>query len=117
MKSGAWSSPLGIAVMATGGRHVAGFACADAQESWPVGNPRTKVLLAATAASTALLGTPGAMAVPPTVPRSPPWKVLTYGGFVPTTSAMLPGRISLKIPKPVRSTVLDSNCHAIAVRG
>jgi len=33
MKYGAWSSPLGTAVMATGGRHVAGFACGDEQES------------------------------------------------------------------------------------
>src|ERR1700688_4145002 len=103
--------------MATGGRQVAGFACADAQDSWPCGNPELKVLSAVTVASIALFGTPGAIAVPPTVPRRPPWKVLTLGGLTPTTSAMLPGKISLKMPKPARSTVLDSNCHAIAVRG
>ena len=57
------------------------------------------------------------MAVPPTVPSSPPWKVLTDGGLAPIVSATLPGRISLKRPKPARSTVLGSNCHAMAVRG
>src|SRR5579864_8577360 len=103
--------------MATGGRQVVGFACPDTQESWPSGNPKLKVLFAATVASTALFGTPGAIAVPPTVPRRPPWNVLTLGGLTPTTSAMLPGKISLKMPKPARSTDLDSNCHAIAVRG
>src|ERR1019366_223349 len=103
--------------MATGGRQVAGFACADAQESWPCGNPKLKFRLAATVASTALFGTPGAMAVPPTVPRRPPWKVLTLGGLTPTTSAMLPGKMSLKMPKPARNTDLGSNCHAMAVLG
>src|SRR6516165_11858015 len=32
-------------------------------------------------------------------------------------SAMLPGGMSVKTPKPARSTVLGLNCHAIAVRG
>ena len=36
---------------------------------------------------------------------------------MPTRSATLPGKISLKIPKPVRSTDFGSNCQAIAVRG
>ena len=36
---------------------------------------------------------------------------------MPIRSATLPGRISLKIPKPVRSTVFGANCHAIAVLG
>ena len=36
---------------------------------------------------------------------------------MPIRSATLPGKMSLKIPKPVRSTVLGSNCHAIAVLG
>src|ERR1700676_5460525 len=103
--------------MATGGRQVVRFACSDAQESWPCGNPKLKVLFAATVASIALLGTPGAIAIPPTVPRRPPWKDLTYGGLTPTTSAMLPGKLSLKTPKTARSTDLDSNCHAIAVLG
>ena len=55
----------------------------------------------------ALPGTPGAMPNPPTVPSNPPWNVCTYGGFMPRVSATLPGRISLKIPKPARSTVWD----------
>ena len=117
MKYGARSSPFGTAVMLTGGRHVAGFASDDAQESWPCAKPEVNVSFAATVASTALLGAPGAMAVPPAVPNRPPWKVLTYGGLAPTTSAMLPGKMSLKIPKPARSTVLGSNCHAMAVLG
>src|SRR3984957_5863237 len=103
--------------MAIGGRHVVEFACEDAHESWPSANPELNVWFAATVASTALFGTPGAIAVPPTVPRRPPWNVLTLGGLTPTTSAMLPGKISLKMPNPARSTDLDSNCHAIAVRG
>src|SRR5271170_6470383 len=103
--------------MATGGRQVAGFACGETQESWPDANPELNIWSAATVASTALSGTPGAMVVPPTVPRSPPAKVFTYGGLTPTTSAMLPGKISLKIPKPVRKTVLGANCQASAVRG
>src|SRR6202011_423073 len=103
--------------MATGGRQVVGFACSDEQESWPCGNPKLKVLFAATVTSIALLGTPGAIAVPPTVPRRPPWKDLTYGGLKPTVSAMLPGKMSLKMPNPARSTDLDPNCHAIAVLG
>ncbi len=45
-------------------------------------------------------GTPGAIAVPPTVPRTPPWKARTYGGFTPITSATLPGKMSLNSPKP-----------------
>ena len=32
-------------------------------------------------------------------------------------SATLPGRMSLKRPKPVRSTELGANCQAIAVLG
>src|SRR5580704_98865 len=32
-------------------------------------------------------------------------------------SAMVPGNMSLKTPKPARSTVLGSNCHAMAVLG
>ena len=32
-------------------------------------------------------------------------------------SATLPGRISLKSPKPVRSTDCGANCHAMAVLG
>src|SRR5208282_5386991 len=117
MKYGACSFPSGTAVMLTGGTHVLGFASEAAQESWLCANPEVNVLFAATVASTALSGTPGAIAVPPTVPRRPPWKVLTLGGLTPTTSAMLPGRMSLKTPKPVRSTHLVLNCHAIAVRG
>jgi hypothetical protein len=36
---------------------------------------------------------------------------------VPTRSATVPGKMSLKMPKPVRSTDFGSNCHAIAVLG
>ena len=32
-------------------------------------------------------------------------------------SATLPGKISLKIPKPVRNTVFGANCQAMAVLG
>src|ERR1700737_415043 len=117
MKYGACSLPLGTAVIATGGRHVAGVACGDAHESWPCGNPDPKVSFAVIVASTALSGTPGAMAVPPTLPRKPPWKLFTYGGLTPMMSATLPGRMSLNSPKPVRSTELGTNCHAIAVLG
>jgi len=53
----------------------AGLASGDAQESWPCAKPVLNLSFAAMVASTALLGTPGAMAVPPTVPSSPPWKV------------------------------------------
>src|SRR2546422_4163895 len=74
MKYGAWSLPSGTAVIATGGRHAVELACGDAHESSPWGKPALNVWSAATVASTALLGTPGAMAVPPTVPRRPPWK-------------------------------------------
>src|ERR1700686_4274560 len=103
--------------MATGRRHVAGFDCADSQESWPCAKPASNVWFAMIVAFTALPGTPGAMAVPPTVPKSPPWKVFTYGGLKPTTSAIVPGNMSLKTPKPARSTVLGSNCQAMAVLG
>ena len=44
----------------------------DAQESWPAAKPVLKIWLAATVASMALPGTPGAMDVPPTVPSRPP---------------------------------------------
>jgi len=117
MKYGAWSLPSGTAVISTGGRHVVELACGDAHESSPWGKPTLNAWSAATVASTALLGTPGAMAVPPTVPRRPPWKVLTYGGLASMMSATLPGRMSLKRPKPVRSMELGANCHAIAVLG
>src|SRR5580704_16451799 len=117
MKYGACNSPSVTAVIATGGRHVAGFACGDAHESWPLGNPELNLWFAATVASTALSGTPGAMAVPPTVPNRPPRNVRTYGGLVPTRSATLPGRMSLKIPKPARRTECGSNCQAMAVLG
>src|SRR5580700_9544020 len=103
--------------MATGGRHIAGFAGVDAQEGSPWEKPELNDWFAATVASTALLGIPGAIDVPPTVPRRPPWKVLTYGGLKPTTSATLPGKMSLNRPKPARRTVLGLNCQAIAVRG
>jgi hypothetical protein len=43
MKYGACSSPSGIAVIATGGRQLVGFACGDEQESWALGNPEVKV--------------------------------------------------------------------------
>ena len=36
---------------------------------------------------------------------------------MPTRSATLPGRMSLKIPKPARNTDFGSNCHAMAVLG
>ena len=36
---------------------------------------------------------------------------------MPIRSATLPGRMSLKIPKPVRRTDFGSNCHAMAVLG
>src|SRR5580658_902130 len=65
----------------------------------------------------ALLGTPGAIAKPPADPSKPPWKVFTYGGFAPTKSATLPGRMSENTPKPVRSTNPGANCQAMAVRG
>src|SRR5207245_7565772 len=69
MKYGAWSLPSGTAVIATGGRHAVELACGDAHESSPWGKPALNVWSAATVASTALLGTPGAMAVPPGVPN------------------------------------------------
>ncbi len=52
-----------------------GFEWPEAQESWPVGKPELNFWLAAMVASTALLGTAGGTAMPPTVPRRPPWKV------------------------------------------
>jgi hypothetical protein len=48
--------------MASGGRHVAGLASGDAQESWPCAKPVLNLSFAAMVASTALLGTPGATA-------------------------------------------------------
>ena len=45
MKYGAWSLPSGTAVIATGGRQVAGSANDDAHESWPWGNPEVKALI------------------------------------------------------------------------
>ena len=36
---------------------------------------------------------------------------------MPIRSATVPGKTSLKTPKPVRSTDFGSNCHAIAVLG
>jgi hypothetical protein len=39
------------------------------------------------------------------------------GMLSPTKSATLPGKMSLKRPKPVRKTVFGSNCHATAVLG
>src|SRR5580658_179821 len=118
-----------MAVIATGGRQLPALACGDEHESWAWGNPEVKIWFAATVASTALLATPGAIAVQPnigsqpadpglpTVPSTPLWNVLSYGGLVPIKSATLPGKISLKIPKPVRSTDFGLNCHAIAVLG
>jgi len=44
-------------------------------------------------------------------------KRLIVGGLVPTRSAIVPGKMSLKIPKPVRSTDFGSNCQAIAILG
>jgi hypothetical protein len=39
MKYGAWSAPLGTAVIATGRRHAEGFAAGDAQDNSPAANP------------------------------------------------------------------------------
>src|SRR6516225_8359661 len=117
MKYGAWSFPLGTAVIATGGRHDAGFASGDAQESCPCAKPEANLWSAAMVASTALFGTLGAIAVPPTVPKRPPWNVCTYGGFMPIRSATVPGKRSLNTPNPLLSTVFGSICHAIAVLG
>src|SRR2546427_11330664 len=117
MKYGAWSLPSGTAVIATGGRHAAELACGDAHESSPWGKPVLNAWSAATVASTPLLGTPGAMAVPPTVPRRPPWKVLTYGGLASMTSATLPGAMSLNRPKPARRMGVGANRPAIAAIG
>ena len=51
---------------------VAGLDIGDAQESCPPAKPELKLWFAATVASIALPGTPGAIAEPPTVPSSPP---------------------------------------------
>src|ERR1700719_2373968 len=104
MKYGACNLPSGTAVIETGGRQVAGLACGDAHESWPSGNAKLNLWFAATVASIALLGTPGTIAVPPTLPSRPPWNVLSYGGLVAMRSAMLPGKMSLKMPNPVLIT-------------
>src|SRR5216684_3465694 len=60
------------AVMAIGWRQVFGFESGDAQEGWPCAKPEMKLWLAAIVALTALFGTPGAIADPPTLPSRPP---------------------------------------------
>src|SRR5580698_9592807 len=112
MKYGACSLPSGTAVIATGCKQAAGFDRADAQDSCPCANPEVNVWLAATVAAIAL-----SMFDPPAVPSNPPRNVFEYGGLIPTRSTTLPGKISLNIPNPVRSTVFEAACQAIAVRG
>ena len=106
-----------MAVSATGARQVAGLAEAEAHDRWPCRNPFKNAWLAAMVASTALAGTPGAMASPPAWPSRPPWYVLMYGGLEAIRSTMLPGSRSLNTPNPARTTVRGANCQATAVRG
>src|ERR1039458_5178543 len=106
-----------MAVSATGVRQVAGLADGEAQDRWPCRKPFKNAWLAAMVASTALFGTPGAIASPPAWPSRPPWYVLTYGGLEAIRSTMLPGNRSLNTPNPARTTVCGANCQATAVLG
>jgi len=55
------SLPSGTAVMATAGDTYFGLESAAAQENWPLGKPALNIRFAATVASVALSGAPGAM--------------------------------------------------------
>ena len=72
MKYGARSFPSGTAVIDTGGKQASVWIAPKAHESSPCANPFKKFWFAAAVASMALLGAPGAIAVPPAVPSSPP---------------------------------------------
>ena len=75
---------LGTAVIETGGKQAPVLAACLVtskdklpQDTSPAANPLRKLWFAATVASTALPATPGAIPIPPTVPKRPPRNVFT----------------------------------------
>src|SRR5882672_7006455 len=105
------------ALKASGGMQVAGEESGEAQDNAPPEKPAWNCWFAATAASTALLGTPGAIPIPPTLPKRPPLKVWLKGGFPDSNVTSSFSKVVAKRPKPARRIVLGPNSYASAARG